>query len=116
VIPQDWRPHRRDEDGELLGYLRPIDDRFEPVTLFGHPLAEAADEHEAAAVLDAVGLSYLADRWLLTLPDRAEPIAVQVVEADPDNVRVKNVDFSYEGDTGELFTLPAPTSRLQPQH
>jgi len=116
MIPQDWIPHHRDEDGELLGYLRPAGDSFEPMTVFGYPLAEPADEYDAAAVLDAVGLSYLAERWLLTVPERTEPIAVQVVEVDPDNVRVKNVDPGYEGDIKQHFTLPVPTSRLQPEH
>jgi hypothetical protein len=116
VIPQDWIAHHRDEDAELLGYLRPVDDRFEPVTVFGHPLAEPSGEYDASAVLDAVGLSYLADRWWLSLPDRTEPIAVQVVEADPDTVRVKNIDPGYEGDVRQHFTLPVPTDRLRPQH
>ena len=78
MIPPDWIAHHRDEDGELLGYLRPVAELFEPVTVFGHPLAEASDEYDAAAVLDAVGLSYLAER--------------------------------------RLFTLPVPTSLLQPEH
>jgi hypothetical protein len=116
MIPNDWIAHHRDEDGELLGYLRPVDGRFEPVTVFGYPLADAGDEDDATAVLDLIGLSYLAERWLLTLPDRAEPIAVQVVEVDPDQVRVKIVDVSYEGDVREIFSLPVPTGRLHAQH
>ncbi|MFC0544801.1 hypothetical protein [Kutzneria chonburiensis] len=112
MIPDDWIAHHRDKDGELLGYLRPVGDRFEPVTLFGHPLAGPSDEYDAAAVLDSVGLSYLAERWRLTLPDRVEPVAVQVVEVDPDTVRLKNV-----GHTGDRhFSLPVPTDRLQPEH
>jgi len=116
MIPTDWIAHHREDDGELLGYLRPVDDGFVPVTLFGHPLGEAVDEYGAAAVLDEIGLSYLVGRWRLTLPDRPEPIAVQVVEADADRVRVKNVDFGYEGDIGEIFTLPVPTDRLHAEH
>jgi hypothetical protein len=114
VIPDDWIAHHREDGGELLGYLRPVDGGFEPVTVFGHPLGEAGDEYDAAAVLDAIGLSYLAERWLLTVPGRDEPIAVQLVEADPDHVRVKNVDPGYDG--GAFFTLPVPVSGLQPQH
>jgi hypothetical protein len=114
VIPQDWLPHHREEDGELLGYLRPVDDGFVPVTLFGHPLGEAGDEYDAAAVLDEIGLSYLAGRWLLTVADRPEPVAVQVVEVDADQVRVKSIDYGYE--IGAVFTLPVPTDRLHAQH
>ncbi|MFC0439829.1 hypothetical protein [Kutzneria buriramensis] len=114
MIPSDWVAHHREDDRELLGYLRPVDGGFEPVTVFGHPLGEAGDSDDAAAMLDAIGLSYLAERWLLTVPGRDEPIAVQVVEADPDHVRVKSVDHRYEGDA--FLTLPVPVSGLQPQH
>lgn len=116
MIPHDWIAHHREDDGELLGYLRPVNGGFQPVTLFGQPLGDAVDEHDAAAVLDGIGLSYLAGRWRLTLPGRPEPIAVQVVEANPDRVRVKNVDPGYEGDVREIFTLPVPTDRLQAEH
>lgn len=86
MIPATWRPYRRAEDDELLGYLRPVDDlaeRFVPVTVFGYPLGNEADEHDAQHVLDSVGLSYLADRWLLTLDEHPDPISVEIVEASP---------------------------------
>ncbi|WP_426512253.1 hypothetical protein ACPPVO_17455 [Dactylosporangium sp. McL0621] len=59
-------------------------------------------------VLDAIGLSDLADRWLLTIPDRAEPIAAEIVEASPRQVRVRSVGFGYEGGIGTVFTLAVP--------
>nr|BFE60898.1 hypothetical protein GCM10020063_054240 [Dactylosporangium thailandense] len=111
MIDGAWREYRRDEDDELLGYLRPVPgepDRFVPVTVFGHPLGEAGDEFDAERVLDAIGLSYLADRWLLTIPGRAEPVAVEIVEASPEQVRLRSVDFGYEGDIGTIFTLATP--------
>ncbi|WP_246612885.1 hypothetical protein [Paractinoplanes bogorensis] len=108
MIPADWMPHRRGEDDELLGYLRPVDDRFRPVTVFGYPLGDVTDEHEARQILDAVGLSYLAGRWLLALDGRPEPIAVEIVEASPERLRVKNVDFGFEENIGAIFTLDVP--------
>jgi hypothetical protein len=106
-------PYRRAEDDELLGYLCPVDDsaeRFVPVTVFGYPLGNEADEHDAQHVLDSVGLSYLADRWLLTLDEHPDPISVEIVEASPDQVRVKNVDFSYPADIGQIWVLSVPVS------
>ena len=111
VIPQTWIEHRRADDNELLGYLRPADDvagQFIPVTVFGCPVGDPADEYDAQQVLESVGLSYLADQWLLTLDGRAEPISVQIVEASPQRVVVKNVDFGYEGDIGRIFVLEVP--------
>lgn len=113
MIPATWLPHRRDEDDELLGYLCPVEgstDRFVPVTVFGYPLADDGDEHGARQVLDSVGLSYLADRWLLTVDEHPYPVSVEIVEASPDQVRVKNVDFSYPADIGKIFILGVPVS------
>ncbi|MFB9237988.1 hypothetical protein ACFFWC_20910 [Plantactinospora siamensis] len=114
MIPEHWLPHRRQLDDELLGYLVPVDDgAFEPVTVFGYRLGAAGDRADAEAVLDSVGLSYLADRWVLRLPDRAEPISVQLVEASPERLVVQNVDYGYEGNYGARFELDVPeTGRL----
>jgi hypothetical protein len=117
VIPQSWIEHRRAEDNELLGYLRPVDNasgRYIPVTVFGYALGDPRDQYNAEQILESVGLSYLADRWLLTLDGRAEPIWVQIVEASPERLLVKNVDFGYEGDIGKTFALDVPADgRLQ---
>lgn len=119
MIPQTWVPYHRDEDGELVGYLVPTGDaRVTPLTVFGHPLAGAGDIEDAERVLEAVGLSYLADRWMLTLPadssrtDTAR-VAVQIVEATPTRLVVQSVDFGFEGDYGTRFELEVPdTGRL----
>ncbi|MFC0508916.1 hypothetical protein [Micromonospora costi] len=111
MIPETWIEHRRVEDNELLGYLRPVDETgswYIPVTVFGYALGDPTDEHDARQTLESVGLSYLADQWWLTLDGRAEPISVQIVEASPDRLLVKNVDFGYEADIGTLFALGVP--------
>ncbi|WP_116248075.1 hypothetical protein [Nocardiopsis sp. FIRDI 009] len=116
MIPGHWRPHHRDEDGELLGYLVPDGPgRYVPVTPFGHPLEEPGDEHDARAALDSRGLAYLADPWLLSVPDRDEPISVRIVEVSPERMRVANADFGYERvDLGHVFVLDVPeTGRLR---
>ncbi|OLT30584.1 hypothetical protein BJF83_07580 [Nocardiopsis sp. CNR-923] len=110
MIPGHWRPHRRDEDGELLGYLVPDErERHVPVTLFGHPMGEPGDEHAARAVLDSHGLAYLADRWLLSVPDQDAPINVRIVEVSPRRMRVANDDVGYERvPLGHVFVLDVP--------
>ena len=61
MIPQDWTPVHRPEDGELVGYLVPGDAGSTPVTLFGHPLGGPADAGEAEALLLHRGLGVLAE-------------------------------------------------------
>ncbi|MBR8743209.1 hypothetical protein [Nocardiopsis sp. MG754419] len=109
MIPAHWRPHRREEDGEVLGYLAPKEDGHVPVTPFGHPLAGALPEVEAREVLTRSGLAYLADPWLLSLPGRDEPVTVRIVEVTPRRMRVANADHGYEeADIGHVFVLEVP--------
>ncbi|MET4641582.1 hypothetical protein ABID95_001303 [Streptomyces atratus] len=60
---------------------------------------------------------YLAQDWLLSLPGRPDPIAVQIVEATPQQLRVKNIDYGYpEADIGHIFVLDVPTTgKLHPR-
>lgn len=108
MIPAHWTEHRRDDDGELLGYLAPADNgSHQAVTVFGYPLGDTSDREDAERTLDAIGLSYLADRWLLHREDR-DPINVQIVEATPSSVTVANVDYGSNLDYGHQFTLATP--------
>lgn len=110
MIPVNWTEHRRDDDNELLGFLRPTDAGVVPVTVFGYPLGEPADEADGERVLESVGLSYLADTWTLAVEGRPEPISVRIVEASPETLVVQNVDYGYEGDIGTRFTLDVPVA------
>ncbi len=113
MIPAHWTAHHREEDGEVLGYLRPEGDGFVPVNPFGHPVGRAAPEHDARAVLDDVGLASLAELWYMTLPGRAEPVTVRIVEVTPERMRVANADYGFEeADIGHVFVLDVP-ARLQ---
>ncbi|UYM06485.1 hypothetical protein [Solicola gregarius] len=116
MVPNEWREHRRNEDDELIGYVAGCDGEYAAYTLFGYPLAEGVDEFDAEAAIEAAGLRYLAERWLLTIDGRDEPIAVEIVEAGPATVTVKNVDLGYEADWGTPFRLDVPVSpdRLRP--
>ena len=83
MIPATWVAHIRDDDGELLGYLDTGDEGMLARTVFGFPLGVAGDEAAARSTLDSIGLSYLAERWMLALPSREERITVEIVEATP---------------------------------
>lgn len=117
MIPSTWKEHRRDDDEEILGYLDATGGAFQARTVFGFPVGSSSDFAGAARTLDSLGLSYLADRWLLSIEGRDEPITVQIVEATTATVTVKSVDYGYEGDYGTPFTLTVPTqpSQLRPE-
>lgn len=115
MIPTAWQPHRRVSDGELVGYLVPGESgTWTPVTVFGLPVDGPVDLDDAERRLDEVGLSHLAQRWLLDLPD-AGPIAVQIVEATPSVLTLASVDFGSDVEYGTRFTLDVPvTEALRP--
>ncbi|MBE2997594.1 hypothetical protein IDM40_02580 [Nocardiopsis sp. HNM0947] len=115
MIPGHWRAHHRDEDGEVLGYLRPEGEGHVPVTPFGHALEGPQSEDEARAALDSRGLTYLADPWLLTLPGREEPVQVRILEVSPRRMRVANADYGYdEVDIGHVFEVDVPAEGMRP--
>lgn len=111
MIPGHWLPHVRAEDNELVGYLVPGEgtDTVTPVTLFGYRLGPASPRPEAEARLVEAGLSSLAGRWTLRVPDRAEPVRVEIVEAAPDRLTVRNIDSDDAG-FGRLITLDVPVT------
>lgn len=100
------------DDGELVGFLTPVDGGWVPTTVFGYPLGEAADRDSAEDLLLAVGLSVLADRW--SLFDGDVWLDAMILEARPDEVTVAIVDANVEP-YGQRRTLRAPvgTDRLR---
>lgn len=112
MIPEQWIACTRADDGELLGYLVPEPDgTHTPVTVFGIAIDSPGSQDEAEQRLHAVGLSYLAERWILNVADREGPINVHVVEATPQQVTVKSIDHGSEQDYGTLFRLAVPVER-----
>jgi ABC-type arginine transport system ATPase subunit len=117
VIPSDWEPYQRD-DGELIGYLAvEEDDLVVPVNLVGHPIGDAMERLEAEELLEAAGLSYLAEPWLLRHDDGTEQRVV-IVEVDADRVVVTDAQFALvvgrPTDMIDRVTLSVPTDRLRP--
>jgi hypothetical protein len=110
MIPSNWVPHRRTRDDELVGYLVPQDDAVVPVTLFGYPLAEAGAREDGEALLEASGLSVLAEAWWLE-QEEGEPTRVRIREVSPDRVVVVDDAFGAGGNLAGSWVLDVPESR-----
>ena len=112
MIPDDWTPHRRD-DGELVGWIRPEGDEWVAVDLLGRTASGAVDWLDAEDALESVGLSYLAEIWMLE-HDAGEPLRVRIVEvtpgrdALPGRVVVQTDDFGAIDAPVRPFELPWP--------
>jgi hypothetical protein len=94
---------RRENDGELCGFVAEVSAQWQSLTVFGAVL-DIHDDRDAAtlAVLD-IGLASLAERWQLQRPGSEEAEIVCIQEADPTGVTLA-LDYS---------SLPGvPTLRL----
>ncbi|WP_460796172.1 hypothetical protein [Microbacterium sp. GXF0217] len=118
----DWTPHRRD-DGELLGWIRPEGAEWTAVDVLGRPVAEGIEWLDAEAALEAHGLAWLADPWMLE-GESDRPLRVRIVEVTPTDagrpgrIVVKVDDFGdMSRPASEPFVLPWPLpARLRPPH
>jgi hypothetical protein len=81
MVPEGWLPHRRVADGELAGYLAPVDAddttgaadaaRFIAMTVVGtvvDPESGALEEAAARALVEARGQAALDGTWWARLP------------------------------------------------
>ena len=87
---------RRDDDGELLGFVA-ADDRsasWRALTVFGGVLGEHSDAGAARQQVHVEGLASLAERWWCDLGDGWE--ACSLVEASPERVVVIRRDHSFD--------------------
>lgn len=80
VITADWTPHRRD-DRELLGWIRPEGDDWIAVDLLGREASGPVEWLDAEEALEAGGLAWLAEVWMLETDDGA--IRVRIAEVSP---------------------------------
>lgn len=112
VIPTDWMPHRR-ADREVVGFVRAVGDAFQPMDLFGRPIAEPSEWLAAEETLDAQTIGWIDQPWLLQV-DGAD-VRVRVVEVTPARIRVKLDDFGDVTASARFWEVPVPeTGRLRP--
>ncbi len=113
-------PHRRD-DGELLGWIQPSGEDWVAVDVLGRPASDAVDWLDAEAALDARGLAWLAEPWMLD-GEGERPLRVRIVEVTPTDadrpgrIVVKIDDFGdMSRPAAAPFVLPWPIPpRLRP--
>ena len=105
----DWIEHKRGEDGELLGWMKPHDEGFVVIDLLGRPRTAAVDWLTAEETLDSIGISYLADIYELR-SDTGEWLRVRIAEVMGDRVRVKEDDWGAVGAPQIFYTLRLPVS------
>ncbi|WP_382306519.1 hypothetical protein [Herbiconiux sp. UC225_62] len=85
-----WIEHRRG-DGELVGWMRPEGDGFVVIDLLGREVSGPIDWFDAEALLDELGLRYLADPYLLDLDGTS--LRVRITEVSTRRIRVKKDDY-----------------------
>ncbi|MCA5893301.1 hypothetical protein LEP48_08005 [Isoptericola sp. NEAU-Y5] len=115
MLPADWIAHRRPEDREPVGWLRPEGEEWVAVSLLGRDLTGAVDWDVAEAALEEAGLSWMANVWMLERDDD-EPLRVRLVEVTPGLVLVQTDDFGAIDVAVERFELPWPApATLRPR-
>lgn len=81
---------RRDEDDELLGYVVPAGDRWQPMTVFQVAMADPTSRDEAEDVVRADGLASLSDPWWVE--DAGEWREARLQEAEGTRIRIRWAD------------------------
>jgi hypothetical protein len=126
VIPTQWTPVYRPEDGEHVGYLSPdgAPGRAVPRLLTGAPAGPSSSSDAARDLLVRRGLAILDRRWWCRLPvplvdgtraDDPQPdwqwSAVVLVEASPVQCRVR-LEYAEPAELRALAVLPTPVGDL----
>ncbi|GII98610.1 hypothetical protein CLV28_0376 [Sediminihabitans luteus] len=116
MLPPDWIPHRRPDDREPIGWIRPAGDDWVAVSLLGRDVTGPVEWLEAEEALEDAGLRWLADVWTLEpeLPGDP-PLRVRMVEVTPDRVVVQTDDHGAIDAPVTRHVLPWPApARLRP--
>ena len=108
-MSQEWIEHRRGTDGELLGWITPVDEGFVVIDLLGRPRTGVVDWLSAEEALEELGLSYLAELYELRL-ESGGWLRVRIAEVTPTTIRVKKDDWGAVGAPQIYYTLAFPVA------
>ncbi|SMG29846.1 hypothetical protein [Agreia pratensis] len=111
-MESDWIEHRRSDDRELVGWMKPVGDGFVAIDLLGRRRTEPVDWMVAEETLDELGLAYLADPHELRLDDGSW-LRVRIAEVSPSAIRVKKDDWGDMTATQVYYSLPFPITEDQ---
>ena len=106
MLPTDATPHRRESDREVVGYILPAGELWQGIDVLGRAVGDPAEWLEVEELLEAWGLSFLADPWTLELPE--SPVRVRLVEVTPDGIVAKSEDFGAIDAPSTRYELPWP--------
>ncbi len=112
AMDTDWIEHRRTEDRERVGWMKPVDDGFVAIDLLGRHRTDVVDWLTAEETLDELGLSYLADPYEVRL-DHGGWLRVRIAEVSPDEVRVKKDDWGDMTAPQLYYTVSFPVDDEQ---
>ena len=106
MIPATWLPVHRPSDDELVGYLVPDEDGFQPVSRVGHPMGAVMDEAAARSLLHQGGLIELNRRFWTDWPGEGWTNVV-IIETSPVEVRFRR-EWAEPAQLRETITIPNP--------
>jgi hypothetical protein len=106
MVGDDWIEHRRG-DRELVGWIIPRGEDFVIVDLLGRERGGPVDWLGAEEALEALGIGYLADIYLLAREDGRE-LRVRIAEVSSAGITVKKDDLGDIGAPQRSFSLPFP--------
>ncbi|MFK0009216.1 hypothetical protein ACIQTZ_19430 [Paenarthrobacter sp. NPDC090520] len=108
----DWIEHRRPDDRERVGWIKPVGDGFVAIDLLGRRQSDVVDWMSAEETLDDLGLRYLAEPHELRLADGGW-LRVRIAEVTPGTVRVKKDDWGDMTAPQVYYTVEFPVSETQ---
>ena len=108
----DWIEHRRSDDGERVGWMKPVDDGFVAIDLLGRQRTDVVDWMFAEETLDELGLGYLADPHELRLDDGGW-LRVRIAEVSSVTIRVKKDDWGDMNAPQVYYTVSFPVTEDQ---
>jgi hypothetical protein len=108
----DWIEHRRSNDGERVGWMKPVSEGFVAIDLLGRRRTGVVDWMLAEETLEELGLGYLADAHELRLDDGSW-LRVRIAEVSSIAIRVKKDDWGDMNATQIYYTLSFPVTEDQ---
>lgn len=108
----DWIEHRRSNDGERVGWMKPVGEGYVAIDLLGRRRTDVVDWLSAEETLDELGLGYLADPHELRLDDGSW-LRVRIAEVSSVKIRLKKDDWGDINATQNYYTVPFPAAEDQ---
>lgn len=110
MIPATWIPHRRD-DGELVGWIDMTiaEPCMVPIDRLGRALEPVDDWFEAEEALDAIGLRFLAERFVYREAGAcAGDVTVRIAHLYDDRIVLTTALTDAIEDIGREIVVPFP--------